>query len=80
MLKRPIVPVVRSYQGALWNFRLLGPLEVDDDGRSVAVGAGKRRALLALLLLHSNEVVSADRLIAELWGSNRPVMPHTLRA
>ena len=53
-------------------FRLLGPLEVDDDGRPVAVGAGKRRALLALLLLHSNEVVSADRLIAELWGERPP--------
>jgi DNA-binding SARP family transcriptional activator len=53
-------------------FRLLGPLEVDDDGRPVAVGAGKRRALLAILLLHSNEVVSADRLIADLWGERPP--------
>ena len=42
------------------------------DGRPVAVGAGKRRALLAILLLHSNEVVSADRLIADLWGERPP--------
>src|SRR5919201_669694 len=53
-------------------FRLLGPLEVADSGRPVAVGAGKRRALLALLLLHANEVVSAERLIDELWGERPP--------
>lgn len=53
-------------------FRLLGPLEVADNGRPVAVGAGKRRALLAILLLHSNEVVSPDRLIDELWGERPP--------
>ena len=49
-------------------FQLLGPLEVSDQGRSVVVGGGKRRSLLALLLLHANEVVSAERLIDELWG------------
>jgi hypothetical protein len=36
------------------------------------VGGGKRRSLLALLLLHCNEVVSADRLIDELWGERPP--------
>src|SRR5215213_7443317 len=44
-------------------FRLLGPLEVVEDGRAVAVGGRQPRRLLALLLLHTNEVVSADRLI-----------------
>jgi DNA-binding SARP family transcriptional activator/DNA-binding beta-propeller fold protein YncE len=53
-------------------FRLLGPLEVADRGRQVPVGAGKRRALLAILLLHANEVVAADRLIDELWGERPP--------
>jgi DNA-binding SARP family transcriptional activator len=53
-------------------FRLLGPLEVFDGSRDVAVGGGKRRALLALLLLHRNEVVSADRLIEELWDGRPP--------
>ena len=33
--------------------------------------AGKQRALFAVLLLHANEVVSADRLIDELWGRRR---------
>jgi DNA-binding SARP family transcriptional activator len=54
------------------DFRLLGPLEVIADGRSLAVGGGKRRSLLALLLLHPNEVMSAERLIDELWGERPP--------
>ena len=53
-------------------FRLLGPLEVVSDGRSLLVGGGKRRSLLAILLLHRNEVVSAERLIDELWGERPP--------
>jgi DNA-binding SARP family transcriptional activator len=54
------------------DFRLLGPLEVFDGARAVVIGGGKRRSLLALLLLHANEVVSADRLIDELWGESPP--------
>ncbi len=53
-------------------YRLLGPLEVWHGGRTVPVGGGKRRSLLALLLLHPNEVVSAERLIHELWGEHPP--------
>src|SRR5919204_1193315 len=53
-------------------FRLLGPLEVLDAGRDVAITAGKRRALLTLLLLHRNAVVPADRLIEELWSGRPP--------
>ena len=53
-------------------FRLLGPLEVRDHGRALELGGQKRRALLALLLLHANEVVSSDRLIEELWGDEPP--------
>jgi DNA-binding SARP family transcriptional activator/tetratricopeptide (TPR) repeat protein len=53
-------------------FRILGPLEVLDDGRPVALAGGRGRALLALLILHAGEVVPADRLIDELWGENPP--------
>ncbi len=53
-------------------FRILGPLEVWDGGGEVTLGGGKRRALLAVLLLHANEVVPADRLIEELWGADSP--------
>jgi YVTN family beta-propeller protein len=54
------------------DFRILGPLEVSDQGREPAIAAGKQRALLAILLLHANEVVSNDRLIEELWGERAP--------
>src|SRR5258705_1968894 len=53
-------------------FRLLGPLEVVTDDGVVDVGAGKRRALLAQLLIHANEVVSAEQLIEELWDEHPP--------
>jgi predicted ATPase/DNA-binding SARP family transcriptional activator len=53
-------------------FRILGPLEVVAGDRLVAVGAGKERALLAVLLLHANEVVPSERLIDELWGEAAP--------
>jgi DNA-binding SARP family transcriptional activator len=53
-------------------FRILGPLEVWDEGGEVSLGGRKPRALLALLLLHANEVVAADRLIDELWSEDSP--------
>ena len=54
------------------DFRILGPLEVADGEHLVALGGGRQRALLALLVLNANEVVSADRLIDELWGEQVP--------
>jgi DNA-binding SARP family transcriptional activator len=53
-------------------YRLLGPLEALEDGRSLALGGAQQRALLAVLLLHANQVVSRDRLIDELWGEAPP--------
>ncbi len=53
-------------------FRLLGPIEAVRDGRSVPIGGAKQRSLLALLLLHANEVVSRDRLIDEVWTDRPP--------
>jgi DNA-binding SARP family transcriptional activator len=54
------------------DFRILGPLEVLEDGRRLALAGSKARALLALLLLHANETVTSDRLIDELWGEHPP--------
>jgi WD40 repeat protein/DNA-binding SARP family transcriptional activator len=52
---------------------MLGPLEVlDEDGRPLVLGGAKQRALLAVLLLHAAQVVSADRLVDELWGEDPP--------
>ena len=53
-------------------FRILGPLEVRDQGRPLPLTAAKQRALLAILLVHAGEVVSKDRLIDELWGAQPP--------
>src|SRR5262249_58225914 len=54
------------------DFRVLGPLEVAANGTFLPLGGAKQRAVLALLLLHANEVVSTDRLIDELWGGSPP--------
>ena len=53
-------------------FRILGPLEVLEDGHSVKLGGPKQRALLAVLLLHANRVVSTDGLFEALWGDQLP--------
>jgi DNA-binding SARP family transcriptional activator/ABC-type branched-subunit amino acid transport system substrate-binding protein/streptogramin lyase len=52
--------------------RLLGPLEIRVEGERVDVRGGKQRELLALLLVHANEVVSFDRLIEGLWRDAPP--------
>ena len=54
------------------DFRLLGPLEVAEHDRSVVLGGVKQRALLAVLLLHANDVVSTEQLVDEVWGESPP--------
>jgi YVTN family beta-propeller protein len=54
------------------DFRILGPLEVLDGGRPLAIRRGKEQALLAYLLLHANEVVPSGRLIDVLWDERAP--------
>jgi predicted ATPase/DNA-binding SARP family transcriptional activator/class 3 adenylate cyclase len=56
----------------LLKYRLLGPLEVHDGDRVPALGGAKQRALLALLLLNANRVVSRERIIDGLWGEEPP--------
>ena len=53
-------------------FRVLGPLEVWKEGRPLRLGGERQRALLALLVLSANEVVSSDRLIEALFGVDAP--------
>jgi DNA-binding SARP family transcriptional activator len=53
-------------------FRILGPLEVSANGAPVPLGGQKQRALLAILLLRADEVVSTDRLLDDLWGEQPP--------
>ena len=52
--------------------RLLGPLEVSDGERTLPLGRGKPRDLLAVLALERGRVVSTDRLIDALWGERPP--------
>ena len=52
--------------------RILGPVEVVVDGTTVALGAAKLRALLAVLVLHRDQVVSVDALAEALWGEEVP--------
>jgi DNA-binding SARP family transcriptional activator len=58
-------------------FRILGPLEVSENGQVLPLGAPKERTLLATLLLRANRVVATDRLIEMLWGA---APPNTARA
>jgi DNA-binding SARP family transcriptional activator len=53
-------------------FRILGPLEVVQDGKAVVLGAAQQRSLLAVLVLRRGEAVPIDRLIDELWGEKAP--------
>ncbi len=57
-------------------FRILGPLEVVEDGQPLVVGGAKQRTLLACLLLNVNEAVSTDRLLDALWEDAPPARAH----
>jgi DNA-binding SARP family transcriptional activator/DNA-binding beta-propeller fold protein YncE len=59
-----------TLSAATLEFRLLGPLEVWKEGRPLRLGGARQRSLLALLLLHANEVVPRERLIEELFGGD----------
>src|SRR5436190_2510610 len=53
-------------------YRVLGPIEVVEGGSPIDLGSRKQRALLALLLLNANRVMSLDSLVAQLWPDQPP--------
>ena len=53
-------------------YRILGPLEVRHADRVIPLRGARQRELLAVLLLHANEIVSSDRLIDDLWEGDPP--------
>jgi DNA-binding SARP family transcriptional activator len=62
-------------------FSVLGPIEARHDERELSLGGPKQRALLAVLILERNTVVSGDRLIDALWAERPPASAaHTLDA
>ena len=54
------------------DIRVLGPVEASAGGKPVFIGAGKPRALLALLALNAGATISTDRLVGGLWGEEPP--------
>ena len=53
-------------------FGLLGRLELSDEGIAIEIAGAKQRALLAILLLDANRVVSSEALIDALWEQQAP--------
>ncbi|MCY7417102.1 MAG: winged helix-turn-helix domain-containing protein, partial [Chloroflexi bacterium] len=58
-------------------YGILGPLTCHDDGQAVELGGSRTRAVLAILLLERDRVVSADRLIELVWGEDPPPTAET---
>lgn len=58
-------------------FRILGPVEVIEDGTRLSVGTPKERALLTMLAANPGRAVSTDRITAGLWGESPPTKPRT---
>ena len=57
-------------RGGATEIGILGPLQVRGPDRPVQIPGGRARALLALLAVQPDTVISADRLIDELWGES----------
>ena len=57
------------------SFGILGPLVVEIGGQPLSVPGRRRRALLCRLLIAPNRLVSAGRLIEDIWGEAPPDNP-----
>ena len=55
-----------------YEFRILGPLEVEGDRGPVALGGQRQKGLLTMLLLEAGRVVATERLVDLLWGEEPP--------
>jgi predicted ATPase/DNA-binding SARP family transcriptional activator len=51
-------------------FRVLGPVEVYSDDKSVHVGGVKQRSILAFLIASHGQTVTADRIVGEVYGED----------
>ena len=56
----------------MYDYRILGSLEVSEGDRVVALGGARCRAVLAVLVISANRQVSVGRLIDEIWGEPAP--------
>jgi len=48
-------------------YQILGPIEVLESGRPLDIGSRQQRALLAILLMNANRVVTKERILDDLW-------------
>src|SRR5215469_15402524 len=68
--------VNERYAGAPMRFKILGPLEIEDDEeRPVIVSRRLHRATLSLLLLNAGQPCSVAVMISALWGDSPPLSP-----
>src|SRR5690242_6953401 len=59
-------------RGGRMEIRILGPLEIVDDGKLLALRGAKQRTVVGLLALNAPRPVSPDRIVDELWGEHPP--------
>lgn len=69
---RSIGPSGSLELGMSSDFRILGTLEVNQDGDPVNLGSPRQRALLARLLISPSQMITTDRLVDDLWGDDPP--------
>jgi DNA-binding SARP family transcriptional activator/tetratricopeptide (TPR) repeat protein len=58
-------------------WRVLGPVEVTADGRTLPINRPQQRGVLAYLLLHACATVSAGELIDAMWAETPPATART---
>src|SRR5215211_3370328 len=64
--------VVGDHRRDKMDLRILGPLDISVDGRSVPLQGRRARVILAVLALDANRVVSVDRLVDAVWDECPP--------
>ncbi len=52
--------------------KILGPLELTDDGGTLTIGGPRQQRVLACLLAAAPDFLTVDRLIDEVWGEDAP--------
>lgn len=53
-------------------FEILGPMRVSGTRGEIGLAARRLRVLLAVLLLHADQVVPVERLVDAIWGDHPP--------
>lgn len=74
-MDRPAVPITSAEpleERNLMQFKLLGPLEIVNNDRSLPLSGNKQRATLGFLLLHANSVIATSRILKALWPVDMP--------